>query len=84
MTEWPLLTDAFELPVYFADTHSPWQRGLNEHNNRQLRWWLPRGIDLAAVGRTRLDDILGVLNHQPRRSLDWDTPAARYHALTVH
>ena len=84
MAQWPFLTDAFDLPVYFADAHSPWQRGLNEHNNRQLRWWLPRGIDLAAVTRTRLDEILAVLNHQPRRSLDWDTPAARYHALTVH
>jgi len=84
MASWPLLTDAFDLPVYFADPHSPWQRGLNEHNNRQIRWWLPRGIDLGAVSRARLDDILDVLNHQPRRSLNWDTPAARYHALTVH
>lgn len=83
MADWPLLTDAFDLPVYFADPHSPWQRGLNEHNNRQLRWWLPRGIDLGATSRARLDEILAVLNHQPRRSLDWDTPAHRYHALTV-
>lgn len=84
MADWPLLTDTFDLPIYFADAHSPWQRGLNEHNNRQLRWWLPRGIDLGAVSRTRLDQILAVLNHQPRRSLDWDTPAHRYDALTVH
>lgn len=83
MAQWPLLASAFDLPIYFADAHSPWQRGLNEQNNRQLRWWLPRGIDLAAVGQARIDDILNVLNHQPRRSLDWDTPAHRYDALTV-
>lgn len=84
MADWPLLASAFELPVYFADAHSPWQRGLNEQNNRLLRWWLPRGIDLAAVNQPRIDEILAVVNHQPRRSLDWDTPAARYDALTVH
>ena len=84
MADWPLLADAFDLPIYFADPHSPWQRGLNEHNNRQLRWWLPRGIDLDTIDRAHLDAILDVLNHQPRRSLDWDTPAARYAALTVH
>jgi len=83
MADWALLADAFDLPVFFADPHSPWQRGLNENNNRLLRWWLPRGIDLGAVTRARCDEILTVVNHQPRRSLDWDTPADRYHALTV-
>lgn len=83
MADWALLADAYNLPVYFADPHSPWQRGLNENNNRLLRWWLPRGIDLSAITRARRDEILDVVNHQPRRSLDWDTPAERYHALTV-
>lgn len=69
--------------MYFADPHSPCQRGLNEQNNRLLRWWLPRGIDLSAITRDRCDQILAVVNHQPRRSLDGDTPADRYHALTV-
>lgn len=83
MARWPTLTNTLELPVYFADPHAPWQRGLNEHTNRQLRWWLPRGTDLSIVGPPRITEILDVLNHQPRRSLDWDTPAHRYHALTV-
>ena len=84
MADWALLADAFDLGIYFADPHSPWQRGLNEQNNRLLRWWLPRGIDLGAINRARCDEILNVVNHQPRRSLGYDTPAQRYDALTVH
>ena len=83
MAQWPLLADALSMPVYFADPHSPWQRGTNEHNNRLLRWWLPRGIDLGAITDHRTGQILDVLNHQPRRSLNWETPAERYHPLAV-
>ncbi len=65
-----------------VDPHSPWQRGLNEHNNRLIRYWLPRGINLATTeALDRIRQAEHVLNHQPRRSLNWDTPHVRYHQL---
>lgn len=66
--------------VYFADAHSPWQRGQNEHANRQIRWWLPKGTDLRPHDQADLDAICDVLNTQPRRSLGWRPPNDLYAA----
>lgn len=84
MANWPLLTMAWGLDIYFADSHSPWQRGANENGNRQLRYWLPKGTDLRTHSRDDLGRITQILNTQPRRSLDWQTAETVYAGHTAH
>lgn len=83
MSDWANIDDIFALGIYFADTRSPWQRGGNESNNRQIRFWFPRHQTLADPHSQRIQAALHVLNNQPRRSLNWNTPNQVYHQHTV-
>ena len=81
MADHKSFTVATNVQVYFCDPHSPWQRGSNENTNGLLRQYFPRGTDLSRFSQDDLNRIARRLNQRPRKTLGFETPADRLHAV---
>ncbi|MDR7009978.1 IS30 family transposase [Paraburkholderia strydomiana] len=72
-------TVATDIKVHFCDPQHPWRRDLNENTNGLLRQYFPKGTDLSAYLQTSLNVVARRLNERPRKTLNFDTPAERFH-----
>ena len=81
MAEHARLAANVNIQVYFADAHSPWQKGAIENANGLLRQYLPKGTSLAKYTQAQLDEIAEKLNNRPRECLGWKTPNEAWAAL---
>jgi len=75
------ITRSLGAPVYFCDSHSPWQRGSNENTNGLLRDYFPKGTDLSIHSPQHLLAVENELNNRPRRVLDDRAPAELFAVL---
>jgi IS30 family transposase len=63
-----------EADFYFAEPYSPWQRGLNEYNNKLIRQYLPKKTDFNLIENKTINMIIRKLNNRPRKLLGYKTP----------
>ncbi|MBN3821515.1 IS30 family transposase [Paraburkholderia sp. Se-20369] len=83
MADHTRFTVSTDIKVYFCDPQSPWQRGSNENTNGLLRQYFPKGTDLSAYSQAKLNAVARRLNERPRKTLNFDTPAERFHQFVA-
>lgn len=75
---WEMIEQELNAIVYFAHPHSPWERPTSENTNGRLRRAFPKGFDFSTIHQRDLDAVVHKMNHTPRKSLSWQTPAEVY------
>ena len=68
------IEEDLDTTIYFADPHSPWQRGLNENTNGILRFFFPKGTDFLNLSQEDLDAVVSLINNRPRKCLGYLSP----------
>ena len=68
------LSERLELKTFFANPYHSWERGLNEHANGLIREFDPKSINFKIVKEKDLQRAVDLINHRPRKSLDYLIP----------
>ena len=74
-----LLTRKLNVPVFFTDSYSSWQKGNVENANKLIRFYLPKDTDFENVSNTTLRRIQKELNARPRKKLNFSTPLKEFY-----
>ena len=70
------------LKVYFAKPYASWERGTNENTNGLIRRYFPKGTNFLNVTHKQLEKVVHLLNHRPRKCLNYRTPFEVFNSVT--
>ena len=84
MAQHEKLTSRTGVKIYFADPHSPWQRGSNENMNGLIRDFFPKGMDLTLVSQKELTRVETLLNSRARKIHNFFTPHEVYTSILTN
>jgi len=60
-----------EIPSYFCDPYSSWQKGGVENANKMIRRYIPKKTNLAKISQEYIDEIVSKINNKPRKILGY-------------
>lgn len=81
MIQHKAFTEDTKIPVYFADPHSPWQRGTCENTNGLIRDFFPKGTDFSKISYEEIKHVQDMLNERVRKTLNWKSPEFMFKTL---
>jgi IS30 family transposase len=62
------------MTAYCCDPYASWQKGGVENMNKMIRWFIPKGANIANYSHQKIASIVVILNKKPRKSLGYKTP----------
>lgn len=65
--------EELDIPSYFCDPYSSWQKGGVENANKMIRRYIPKGTNLSKISQEYLDEIILIINNKPRKILNYRT-----------
>ncbi len=75
---WRMIERDTSTVVYFAHPQSPWERPKNENTNERFRRVFKKGCDFSKITQKEIDKVTWIINHTPRKSLNWRTSCEVY------
>lgn len=60
---------------YFCHPYSSWERGTMENSFGRLRRFIPKKTSLKNYSNADIQGFQNIMNHTPRKCLNWNTPA---------
>lgn len=57
--------------IYYAHPYCSGERGTNENNNRLIRRWIPKGVDMKDISTSFIKHIEDWINDYPRAMFDY-------------
>lgn len=76
------LSNKLGIQIYFAQPYASWERGTNENTNGLIRRYFPKGTNFLNITQNQLDKVIRLLNHRPRKCLNYRTPFEVFNNIT--
>src|SRR3989338_6824747 len=62
-----------QIPSFFCEPYSSWQKGGIENANKLIRVFFPKGTDFRFVTQREVDEAVKIKNEKPRKILGYRT-----------
>jgi IS30 family transposase len=77
------MQNKLDIPIYFCDPASPWQRGTVENTNGLIRQYLGKGSSFDDLPEWIENAVENTLNFRPRKTLGYRTPHEVFYSENV-